>query len=625
MTDEWGLIAGRYGVISALAGLAVLTCLVYGMALRRKRLRLIGSPPPRWRVLLQDSLVGLAALLCCLIPLRPYWGKEALRTELLSQEVVIVLDVSASMAADDLKPSRLAHARRTLDSLLTKLNTSTAAKVGLVLFAGTSYVYCPLTPDLTAVKLFLDNVSFELISAPGSALSEAIETAVGAFSKETNVPRTVVVVTDGEEGEFTVERAAQKLLSRATNVVLYGVGTTRGAPIQDEQGRFLKDRAGKIVISELQEANLKALAARVNGDYILARRVATDASALIQALPQSVASSDTSQTSGITHSYKEIGPVLALLALLLLITASFLSPEPLVAVFLGLLVMNTPAAAQVEKLPEGYTAYQSGDFAEARAIFEKAHKEKPEDPTILRALASAHYKLNEYAVAEELFAKARDAADSSAESFMSSYNQGNAAFEKQDYKAARSAYQAALRIDPENEAAQHNLRLAEKRLEEQKQQKSDKSSEQEQDSESSSGGQDKENSQQQKSSQKEQNQSQETSQENQEQSSEKDQEASQEEQSAQEQSQQEDGKKGSQDQQSAESESSEKQRQEQEQAQENAQEPGENSTSSPQEGAKAQQKLSDEAAEAWLRSLPDQAILRKKRDRSSVPRGGQTW
>lgn len=623
MSQEWGFIAGRYGLLSGIAGLAMLICLVYGIALRRRRLRLIGSPPPRWRALLQDSLVGCAALLCCIVPLRPYWGKEELRTEALSQEIIIVLDVSASMAADDLKPSRLAHARRTLDSLLTKLNASTAARVGIVLFAGTSYVYCPLTPDLSAVKLFLDNVSFELISAPGSALSEAMDTAAGAFSKETNVPRTVVVVTDGEEGQFAVEKAAQQLQSRATHVVLYGVGTTRGAPIQDEQGRFLKDRSGKIVISELQESNLKDLAARVNGDYIPARRVATDATALMQALPQSVASSDSLQTSATTHYYREIGPIVALFALILLIAASFLSPEPLVAAFIGILAMSAPAVAQVEKLPEGFTAYQSGNFAEAQAIFDKAHREKPEDPTILRALASAHYKLKEYTVAEELFAKAREAADSTAESFMSSYNQGNAAFEKQDYKAAKSAYQAALRVDPDNQAAQHNLRLAEKRLEEEKQQSSDKSSQQEQESASSSGEQNKENSQQQNSSEKSQSQSQESSQDNQDESSESDPEASQEEQSAQEQNQKKDGKQTSHNQQSAESDSSEKQRQKE--AQENAQESGENGASSPQEQAKAQQKLSDGAAEAWLRSLPDQAILRKKRDRTSVPRGGQTW
>jgi Ca-activated chloride channel homolog len=615
MSDEWGLLAGRYGLISGIAGLGILICLFYGIALRRARLRLIGSPPHRWRVLLQDSLVGLAALLCCLIPLRPYWGREELRTEVLSQEILIVLDVSASMAVDDLKPSRLAHARRTLDLFLTKLNASTAVKVGLVLFSGTSYVYCPLTPDLTAVKLFLDNASFELISAPGSALSEAIETASGAFSQETNVPRTVVIVTDGEEGQFSVEDAAQQLRDRVTHVVLYGVGTTRGGPIQDEQGRFLKDRSGKIVISALQESNLKNLAARVKGEYILARRVVIDAENLARSLPQPVASSGNSQTTITTHHHREVGPVFALLALILLIAASFLSPEPIVAVFLGLLLVSKPAAAQVEKLPEGYAAYQMGDFAKARSIFDQAHKEQPNDPTIIRALASAHYKLKEFAVAEELFAKARDAADSSAESFMSSYNQGNAAFEKQDYKGSRSAYQAALRIDPKNRAAQHNLRLAEKRLEEQR---SNQPSKQEQNSEASSREEQKENSQQQDRSEEDQNQ-----QRDQGKPLKHNSEARREGQTAQEQNKEIETQKTPQDEQSVDSESP--QDQSKEQAEKKFHELDKDGISSPKKESTGQQRLSDEAAEAWLRSLPNQAILRKKRDRTSLPREGQTW
>jgi len=204
---------------------------------------------------------------------RPQWGAGTEAITRKGIDLVIVLDTSKSMDAEDAPPTRLQRGIRAARSLLDALEGD---RVALVTFAGKAAIACPLTLDHEAVKLVLDTTDTESVSVPGTALSDAVETAIRALGPPPAAGgeakgRAVVVISDGEDHEGGLEGAIRALKQAGVAASAIGVGTEQGAPIPTgEAGAYKKDAQGKLVTTRLDEGPLRTFAVETGGRYFRA-------------------------------------------------------------------------------------------------------------------------------------------------------------------------------------------------------------------------------------------------------------------------------------------------------------------------------------------------------------------
>jgi Ca-activated chloride channel family protein len=182
-------------------------------------------------------------------------------------DIVVAIDVSQSMLAEDIKPNRLERARRKVRDLIRMLEGD---RIGLVAFAGTAFPQCPLTLDYSAVEIFLDIIDTDLIPMPGTAIGQAIRASVKAFGGESKASRAVILVTDGEDHEGNALEAAQFARDQGVKIFVIGVGQDLGAPIPrpGEGGGFKQDEKGEVVLSKLDESTLEKIALETGGAYV---------------------------------------------------------------------------------------------------------------------------------------------------------------------------------------------------------------------------------------------------------------------------------------------------------------------------------------------------------------------
>ena len=197
---------------------------------------------------------------------RPQIGARLKEHETKGAEIMIVLDVSNSMLAEDYSPNRLERAKLAISRLVDKLRDE---RIGLIVFAGNSFVQLPITTDYVSAKMFLNSISTESVPVQGTAMGEAINTAMKSFSLQSEKSRAVIVITDGENHEDDPVAAAKQAAELGVRVFTIGVGSPEGKPIPFE-GELLKDRNGEIVVTRLDESILKDVADAGNGLYVRA-------------------------------------------------------------------------------------------------------------------------------------------------------------------------------------------------------------------------------------------------------------------------------------------------------------------------------------------------------------------
>ncbi|MBQ4201926.1 MAG: VWA domain-containing protein [Bacteroidales bacterium] len=248
---------------------------VYGIlrALRRRRIRrfgdeaLVRSLMPSWsgakgwiRIILWDL-----AFLCFVIGIaRPQMGAKLKEHEAKGAEIMICLDVSNSMLSQDYSPSRLDRAKLAISRVVDKLQGD---RIGLIIFAGTSFVQLPITTDYVSAKMFLGNIDTGSVPVQGTAIGDAILTAAKSFSAQSEKSRAIIVITDGENHEDDAVDAARQAAELGIKIYTVGVGSLRGQPIPIN-GELLKDKDGNIVVSRLDEATLKQIADEGHGAYV---------------------------------------------------------------------------------------------------------------------------------------------------------------------------------------------------------------------------------------------------------------------------------------------------------------------------------------------------------------------
>ena len=211
-------------------------------------------------------LTTVALVLLVIAMARPRYGtkKETMLTK--GVEVVVALDISNSMMAEDITPSRLDKAKRLISRMMTQASGN---KFALIVYAGDAFVQMPITDDQVSANMFLNQITPSLIKRQGTNVGEAIDLACRSFSDNEKIGKAIVVITDGENHEGGAEEAARRASELGIKVYVMGIGTAKGGRIPaGKSGEFLRDREGNIVVTKLNEAMAQSIAAAGNGTYI---------------------------------------------------------------------------------------------------------------------------------------------------------------------------------------------------------------------------------------------------------------------------------------------------------------------------------------------------------------------
>lgn len=223
--------------------------------------------PKKQRRKVDLMLLGVFFLLFSLA--RPQLGTKLTLMKREGVDIIIAMDVSLSMLAEDIKPNRLEKAKQEINGLISRMKGD---RVGLVAFAGVPFVQCPLTLDYSAAKMFLDIIDVNLIPQPGTALGDAVRASIKAFNQKERKYKVLILLTDGEDHDSDPLGAAEEASKEGIRIYTIGIGSVQGEPIpiKDNRGQvtgFKKDKEGSVIVSRLDEVTLQKIALTTGGKY----------------------------------------------------------------------------------------------------------------------------------------------------------------------------------------------------------------------------------------------------------------------------------------------------------------------------------------------------------------------
>lgn len=249
---------------------------LYSNHRRRQNIRKYGDPSllkelmptiSKYRPDVKFWLMFSALALIIVMLARPQFGSKMETVKRSGVETVIALDISNSMLAEDVTPSRLEKAKKLITRLIDTFNND---KVGLNVFAGEAFTQLPITSDYISAKMFLESINPSLISTQGTDIGAAIRLAMKSFTPNDGVGRAIIVITDGENHEGGAIEAAQEAAEKNMQVFILGIGSPEGSPIPVERGSndFRRDSKGDIIVTKLNEQMCQEIAKAGNGVYI---------------------------------------------------------------------------------------------------------------------------------------------------------------------------------------------------------------------------------------------------------------------------------------------------------------------------------------------------------------------
>jgi len=441
------------------------------------------------KTFLRYSLVFIAFLMIIISLISPRWGYEWKQVETKGTNIMVAFDVSASMMATDISPNRLTRAKIEISKLIDRLQGD---RLGLIVFAGDGFLQTPLTHDYLLVKDWLGKISIDSVSEPGTSIKSAIETARKAFKHVASESKALVIISDGEEQDKETVLEAARAYEEGVKIFTIGIGTEKGSPIELDSG-LVKDESGNIVISRLDDTLLKKVAESAGGRYI---RSTTGDFHIDQLYFQFINENlkDEVQKSGKTKKWYETYQIFMAIAFLALILEFLLSfsfdwsqklklprkKPKIILLFLTLNLMNSsPVKANLfnPKLWAGDFALSSNNYKKARANYEGVLVEEPRNPRLNYNMGISNYRQGFYQEALLNFGRSAENSSSKKLKQKAFYNLGNTYFKLEDYPNAISAYEQALKIDSNDEDARHNLELARRMLEQEKQEGKNQSQE----------------------------------------------------------------------------------------------------------------------------------------------------
>jgi Ca-activated chloride channel family protein len=407
----------------------------------------------RERVVMLVAMAGIVVALA-----GPRGGFDEVEVQSSGADVFVALDLSSSMQAGDLRPTRFERARREVFDLLDVVSGSGRAdRVGLVGFAGVSFVQCPLTTDTNAVREYLMLMSPGDMPVQGTDIGGAIMTALnamdaGGVGPDVAATRAIILISDGEDLEGGEAAAIKEAKARGVRVFTVGIGTQEGAPVPDGRGGFKKDARGNVVVSKFASGALREIASETGGEYI-----EPGSGGRVQNLDFVAVLGEAVHESGKVKFWHEKyqWPLVAAAAAIAGLGILALAPSTVVALVVAFAAMGAGAPGEARAASssggererkrtynEGIDAYERGEFDKARELFGKAAAGEVAGDAAARAL----------------------------------YNSGNAAVGAGDIDGAEKAYEEALKITPDDKEAAENLAW----VREQKKQKQDQQQQQDQ-------------------------------------------------------------------------------------------------------------------------------------------------
>ena len=272
------------------------------------------------RPIVKFTLLMVALMLLIVAAARPQYGQQEKTVKRQGIEVMVALDISNSMLAEDVAPNRLDRAKQMLSKMIDNM---TDDKVGLVVFAGEAFTQLPITCDYVSAKMFLNTISPKLIPTQGTAIGAALQTAIRSFgSQESDAGRAIILITDGENHEDDATAVAKQAQELGIQVFVIGIGKPEGSPIPvPGTNDYIKDRSGQVVVSRLNEEMCQEIAQAGKGAYVRCDNTNTAMRALQQELDR-IATTDLETT--VYADYNEQYQSFLLIALLLLVIDCFI-------------------------------------------------------------------------------------------------------------------------------------------------------------------------------------------------------------------------------------------------------------------------------------------------------------
>ena len=296
---------------------------VYAMMAKKKAIKKYGNPvllaelmpevSPKRQHLKFWLLFGAIAMVIFVIA-GPQFGSKLETVKRQGVEIMVCLDVSNSMLAEDVSPNRLDKAKRMLSRLTDGFSND---KVGLIVFAGDAFTQLPITSDYISAKMFLSSINPSMVSTQGTAIGAAINLAARSFTPNETTDKTIILITDGENHEDDAIGAAKAAAEKGIHVNIVGMGDPKGSPIPIQgSNNYMKDKDGNVVITKLNEQMAQEIAAAGNGMYVRA----DNTNSALKALQKEIEKMNKTELDSEVYSeYDEQFHIFAWIALLLLV------------------------------------------------------------------------------------------------------------------------------------------------------------------------------------------------------------------------------------------------------------------------------------------------------------------
>ncbi len=435
-----------------------------------------------WRRWIKFVLTQLALAAIIIAVARPQMGTKVSHEKRNGIEAIICLDISNSMLATDVAPSRLQKSKMLIENLVEHFSKD---KVGMIVFAGDAYVQLPITSDYVSAKMFLQNIEPSLIQTQGTDIAEAINLASNSFTKQENIGKAIIVITDGEDHEGGAMEAAKEAYDKGYQVFILGIGNTSGAPIPLPEGGYLTDNAGNTVMTALNEQMCRDVAAAGKGTYIHV----DNTSVAQEQLNNELSKMQKGDMESVVYSeYEEVYQWFALLAIILLIAEVMISEtqnpffkrfnlfkdkRTVSMIVLSLLAITMNAQNQdrhfIRKGNRIFHENVQESPAQSEVQYRKALTVNPSNTQAMYNLGCALLAQNKDSLAMEMFQSAAKAETSKQRRAMSYHNMGVIYQRQQQYGPAIEMYKQALRLMPHDNETRYNLVLCQRQKKQQDQ------------------------------------------------------------------------------------------------------------------------------------------------------------
>ena len=454
-----------------------------------KRLKLFGDPTllrhlmpdvSKMRPVVKFWMLLAAMALIIVMMARPQMGTRISHEKRTGIESIIAMDISNSMLAEDVTPSRLDRTKMMVENLVDNF---TDDKIGLIVFAGDAFVQLPITSDYVSAKMFLSEIEPSLIATQGTDIATAINMAANSFTQQQGVGKAIIVITDGEDHEGGALEAAKAAKKKGMRVYVLGVGSDKGAPIPLGNGDYMKDRTGNTVMTKLNEEMCRQIAEAGGGAYI---HVDNNTNAQRQLDSELAKLSKKEMQSTIYSDYDEQFQAFGIIAIILLILEICIleSKNPIArrlnifgrkqrttTLIVALLVASASFAQNDRRyITQGNKLFRSGQFDKAEVAYRKAIEKNPRNP-------QAHYNLGNSLMAQkkdsaavQSFQKSTELETSKIRKAMAYHNMGVVCQQHKMYGEAIEAYKNSLRLNPKDDATRYNLELCKRQQRNQKNQ-----------------------------------------------------------------------------------------------------------------------------------------------------------